>query len=166
MKQYLKCLIFAALAALIVSLPAGARAKAQETIKNTSNLKVSNSKPLPTPVSDNTVVSAPAPDPAPTIAPIVPPVPTGHEQLLTAAGVPSDQQNAADKIITMESSWNPTEIEPTTGACGLAQELPCGKSGCAQTDTLCTLEWANTYVTNRYGSWQAALAFHLANGWY
>ena len=69
-------------------------------------------------------------------------------------------------IIDMESDCNAYAIEPTTGACGVAQENPCGKSGCELGDGACEVAWMNRYVIERYGSWSAALAFHLVHGYY
>lgn len=89
-----------------------------------------------------------------------------HDELLQAAGIGAANWPAAEQLIMIESSWNWWEVEPTTGACGLQQENPCGKSGCAPSAQVCGLRWANEYVVSRYGNWQLALDFHLANGWY
>ncbi|WP_455749236.1 aggregation-promoting factor C-terminal-like domain-containing protein [Loigolactobacillus coryniformis] len=51
-------------------------------------------------------------------------------------------------------------------ACGVAQELPCGKSGCTLGDGACQVNWMNSYVMERYKSWANAVAFHDANNWY
>lgn len=56
-----------------------------------------------------------------------------------------------------------------SGACGVAQELPCGKSGCGippNADGACQIRWMNSYVIGRYGSWAAALQHHNAFNWY
>src|SRR5882672_6540968 len=170
MKKYLQCLVFAAIAATILALPATAAPKAQvasgnpkKAIEGTQTAIAEIPKPPdPTAVIEPQPAQPIEPTPTPT-----PQAPTGdHEQLLADAGVPADQWLAADKIIQLESSWRTTAVEPTTGACGLAQELPCGKSGCVPSDTVCTLKWANTYVVSRYGSWVAALSFHYTNNWY
>lgn len=89
-----------------------------------------------------------------------------HQALMAAAGIPSSQWWAVEWTVNTESSWNSRAIEPTSGACGLAQELPCGKSGCTFGDALCELTWMNNYVVGRYGSWAAEVAFHQANGYY
>lgn len=97
---------------------------------------------------------------------VIPQPVLSHEQLMSAAGIPASQQPAASEIVNLESSWNPGEVEPSSGACHLEQALPCGKDGCTTANEVCQLEWAQQYVTGRYGSWQAALDFHIANGYY
>lgn len=97
----------------------------------------------------------------------VTPTYTGNDLLMHEAGIADSDFVAANEVITIESHWNPYSIEPHTGACGIVQELPCGKSGCLDhTNDVCELSWANKYVYIRYGGWSNALTFHLANGWY
>ncbi len=83
---------------------------------------------------------------------------------IAAAGI-LDVVNARE-LIRRESGCNPLAVNPTSGACGVAQELPCGKSGCAWGDGACQVAWMNRYVLQRYGSWANAVAFHNANNWY
>jgi Tfp pilus assembly protein PilV len=83
---------------------------------------------------------------------------------IAAAGI-TDVQNAAE-LIRRESGCNPNAINRSSGACGVAQELPCGKSGCALGDGACQVRWMNGYVLNRYKSWAAAVQFHNRNNWY
>ena len=80
------------------------------------------------------------------------------------AGI-SDTANAIE-LIRRESNCNPNAVNPSSGACGVAQELPCGKSGCSLGDGACQVKWMNNYVQSRYGSWSNAVAFHNANNWY
>jgi len=82
---------------------------------------------------------------------------------LKAAGV-SDMGNAKE-LISRESGCNPGAVNSDSGACGVAQELPCGKSGCGG-DGACQVRWMNDYVESRYGSWSAAVAHHDAKNWY
>jgi hypothetical protein len=94
-------------------------------------------------------------------------LPTGsHEELMAEAGIAASDFANADWTVSHESGWNPYAVEPTSGACHLGQELPCGKSGCAVTDEVCQLRWMNSYVLARYGSWSAEVAFHEENGYY
>lgn len=72
----------------------------------------------------------------------------------------------ANELIRRESNCNPYAINKSSGACGVAQELPCGKSGCSLGDGACQVKWMNNYVAVRYGSWANAVAFHNANNWY
>lgn len=88
----------------------------------------------------------------------------GCSSWLSAAGV-SDIASA-QRLIAKESGCNPNARNSSSGACGVAQELPCGKSGCSLGDGACQVRWMNSYVLSRYGSWSAALAFHNANNWY
>lgn len=80
------------------------------------------------------------------------------------AGI-ADTVNAIE-LIRRESNCNPNAVNPSSGACGVAQELPCGKSGCSLGDGACQVKWMNNYVAQRYGSWANAVAFHNANNWY
>lgn len=86
------------------------------------------------------------------------------ESWIASAGI-SDLSNARE-LIRRESGCNPYARNPSSGACGVAQELPCGKSGCSIGDGACQIKWMNSYVIARYGSWSAAVGFHNANNWY
>lgn len=84
---------------------------------------------------------------------------------IQGAGI-SDIQNAI-KLINWESGCNPNIYNHNgSGACGVAQELPCGKSGCVIGDGACQVIWMNKYVLDRYRSWANAVQFHIVNGWY
>jgi hypothetical protein len=84
--------------------------------------------------------------------------------MIAAAGV-SDVANAVE-LIRRESGCNPHATNSSSGACGIAQELPCGKSGCTLGDGVCQIRWMQDYVTRRYGSWAGAVAFHNSHNWY
>lgn len=83
---------------------------------------------------------------------------------IVAAGI-TDTYNATE-LIRRESGCNPYAVNKSSGACGVAQELPCGKSGCSLGDGACQVKWMNGYVMGRYGSWAAAVSFHDRNNWY
>lgn len=83
---------------------------------------------------------------------------------IRSAGI-TDTANAIE-LIRRESGCNPLARNPSSGACGVAQELPCGKSGCPWGDGACQVKWMNSYVIGRYGSWAGAVSFHNANNWY
>lgn len=83
---------------------------------------------------------------------------------IAGAGI-SDTANAIE-LIRRESNCNPNAVNPSSGACGVAQELPCGKSGCSLGDGACQVRWMSSYVHSRYGSWAAAVAWHDRNNWY
>lgn len=73
---------------------------------------------------------------------------------------------SANELIRRESNCNPNAVNPSSGACNVAQELPCGKSGCQLGDGACSVKWMNQYVIARYGSWANAVAFHDRMNWY
>lgn len=83
---------------------------------------------------------------------------------IQSAGI-RDVGNAIE-LIRRESGCNPNAVNRSSGACGIAQELPCGKSGCKLGDGACQVAWMNRYVMSRYGSWSAAVAHHNAKNWY
>lgn len=86
------------------------------------------------------------------------------EDWLAQAGI-TDLVSARE-LLRRESGCNPNAVNPSSGACGLAQELPCGKSGCSLGDGACQMAWMKRYVEGRYGSFAAAISFHNANNWY
>lgn len=86
------------------------------------------------------------------------------ESWISAAGI-TDKVSARE-LIRRESNCNPNAVNPSSGACNVAQELPCGKSGCQLGDGACSVRWMHRYVLQRYGSWSAALRFHDRNHWY
>lgn len=86
------------------------------------------------------------------------------EQWLAQAGV-SDLGNARE-LIKRESGCNPNAVNSSSGACGIAQELPCGKSGCGMGNPVCQIRWMQGYVNARYGGWGGAVAWHNAHNWY
>jgi hypothetical protein len=86
------------------------------------------------------------------------------ESWIAAAGI--SELSSARELIRRESGCDPYVKNKSSGACGVAQELPCGKSGCSLGDGACQVKWMNSYVIGRYGSWSAAIAFHNANNWY
>jgi len=108
--------------------------------------------------SERKVYAAEAPKP-PTAAP------SGScADWIRGAGI-GDVANA-NELIRRESGCNPFARNKSSGACGVAQELPCGKSGCALGDGACQVKWMNSYVMSRYGSWANAVGFHNRNNWY
>ena len=77
----------------------------------------------------------------------------------------------AIELIRRESKCNPTVWNHAgSGAGGIPQALPASKMGCSMTYTdaaaVCQLKWMLSYVQSRYGSWQAALAYHDIHNWY
>lgn len=70
------------------------------------------------------------------------------------------------QLIADESSFNKHAINPTSGACGLAQALPCSKMKCSLEDVDCQLDWIGEYVEDRYGTIDRALYHWQIKGWY
>lgn len=85
---------------------------------------------------------------------------------LAASGIPEAHWGYVDAIVTRESGWNPNAVNASSGACGLGQQLPCGKWAGAWNDSVAALRAMNSYVNGRYGGWPQAVAFWNSNGWY
>jgi hypothetical protein len=77
-----------------------------------------------------------------------------------------EQWTYGAELISRESSFNKYAINPSSGACGLAQALPCSKMKCELSDEDCQLEWIKNYVDQRYGSVKGAVEFHNRMNWY
>lgn len=91
--------------------------------------------------------------------------PTGScEDWMKAAGV-TDMANAYT-LIMKESGCNPNAVNSSTGACGIGQQLPCGKWPHRWNDPVGGIIDMQNYVLTRYGSWANALAFHYGHNWY
>lgn len=84
---------------------------------------------------------------------------------LAASNIPEEMWGYADFMVQKESGWNPNAVNSYSGACGLAQALPCSKLGPNWNDPVVALNWMNTYV-GRYGGWEGAYNFWVANRWY
>lgn len=85
---------------------------------------------------------------------------------LAASNIPADQWGYADWLVQRESGWNPNAVNRSSGACGLGQQLPCGKWAGAWNDPVVGLNGMHGYVMGRYGSWEAAVAHSKSRGWY
>jgi uncharacterized protein YabE (DUF348 family) len=85
---------------------------------------------------------------------------------LTAAGIPQADWGYAESIVQRESSWNPNAVNASSGACGLAQALPCSKVPGNPLNPIDSLRWQYGYVTARYGGYAGAYAFWQINRWY
>lgn len=116
---------------------------------------------------NNQCLDKPKPAPAPAQpAPVVVQRTFGGNCESWIAGAGIREVASARELIRRESGCNPYARNPSSGACGVAQELPCGKSGCSIGDGACQVSWMNRYVLGRYGSWGAAVSFHDRNNWY
>ena len=85
---------------------------------------------------------------------------------MRAAGIPEAHWSYVDSIVSRESGWNPNAVNKSSGACGLGQQLPCGKWAGAWNDPVAALKAMTGYVNARYGGWAGAVSFWNANRWY
>lgn len=88
------------------------------------------------------------------------------EDWMSAAGIASSDWPYVDYIVSRESGWNPNATNPSSGACGLVQALPCSKVPGNGYNPVDNLRWGNGYAVGRYGSWSAAYAFWTRNHWW
>lgn len=95
------------------------------------------------------------PTPAPT--PVIQPVSGSCEDWMTQAGIPIT--TATKTLIINESGCRHTAINPSSGACGIPQALPCSKMPCTLQDPVCQLKWMDNYIKQRYSTWNNALAY-------
>ena len=84
---------------------------------------------------------------------------------LAASNIAPENWGYADFLVQKESGWNPNAVNKSSGACGLAQALPCSKLGPNWSNPVVALNWMNNYV-GRYGGWEGAYNFWLAHRWY
>ncbi len=85
---------------------------------------------------------------------------------LAASNIPADSWGYADFMVSRESGWNPNAVNKSSGACGLAQALPCSKVPGNPYNPVDSLNWMNGYVNGRYGGWANAYNFWQKNHWY
>lgn len=85
---------------------------------------------------------------------------------LAASNIPQEMWGYADFMVQKESGWNPNAVNKSSGACGLAQALPCSKLGPNWSNPVVALNWMNNYVNGRYGGWEGAYSFWKTNRWY
>lgn len=100
---------------------------------------------------------------------VAPPRYTGggsKEDWMRAAGIAESDWGYVDYIVSAESGWNPNATNPSSGACGLVQALPCSKVPGNGYDPVDNLRWGSGYATGRYGSWAGAYAFWTRNHWW
>jgi uncharacterized protein YabE (DUF348 family) len=85
---------------------------------------------------------------------------------LSQSTVPSESWGIADFIVGRESGWNPNAMNSHSGACGLAQALPCSKVPGDPYNPIDSLNWMNSYVNGRYGGWLGAYNYWNTHGNY
>lgn len=100
-------------------------------------------------------------------APVLKPQALSSEQCkawMNEAGI--KDQASAYQLIMRESGCNPNAVNASSGACGIGQQLPCGKWPHPWNDPVGGMIDMQHYVFATYGSWAAALNHSLANNWY
>jgi hypothetical protein len=74
------------------------------------------------------------------------------------------------KIVNHESGWSGNAVNPSSGACGIPQALPCRKMKSAgkdyKTNYKTQVKWLMNYIAGRYGYPAKAWAFWLKHHWY
>jgi resuscitation-promoting factor RpfB len=91
---------------------------------------------------------------------------TQRRAIMRRVGIPNEHHGYANQIVRRESSWNTHAVNPSSGACGLAQAYPCSKLGPLWFMPEVALKWQHGYVENRYGGYPQAYRFWQANKWY
>ncbi|OYX42685.1 hypothetical protein B7Y94_03045 [Candidatus Saccharibacteria bacterium 32-49-12] len=85
---------------------------------------------------------------------------------LAASNISPADYGYADWLVQKESGWNPNAVNPYSGACGLGQQLPCGKWPGQWNNPVDSLNGMDGYVKSRYGGWAGAVAHSQSRGWY
>lgn len=139
---------------------------AQGPIIASQSAAVEAVKATPTPTPTPTIQSTPKP-PARTVTAPSARLPAGsHEDWMRAAGIAQADWGYVEYIIAHESGWNPNAVNKSSGACGLGQQLPCGKWAHTWNDPIGALIDASVYARARYGSWAGAYAAWKRQGWW
>ena len=115
---------------------------------------------------------AQAPAPAPSPGPVAP---AGTAQQIAAGmlgsyGWSSSQFSCLVSLWNVESGWNVTATNPSSGAYGIPQALPGSKMASAgadwQTNAATQIRWGLGYIKSVYGSPCGAWGHEQADGWY
>ena len=106
-------------------------------------------------------VAPPAPQPAPVQETQPEPEPVPQPSPVTNCG-----DNIYKQYIYQHESGCRTDAVNSIGCAGLGQACPGSKLPCSLTDWLCQDQYFTNYATQRYGSWEAAYAFWVANHWW
>lgn len=65
-----------------------------------------------------------------------------------------------------ESGWDHTAQNPSSGACGIPQALPCSKMPGFPHNPKAQIKWGLGYISGRYGNPTKAWEHFLAHNWY
>lgn len=133
----------------ITNIPKSPEVSAETNHAIVKTVKPENVPPAPQQQAE----ASPSPTPAPQPAPAPP-----------AAAVSDSEADAKAWIYNTESGNNPDSIN-SIGCRGIGQACPGGKLPCGDS-YVCQDSYFTSYMQERYGSWAAAKAFHLQNGWW
>lgn len=107
-------------------------------------------------------------------------IPSDKQAVMAAAGIAASDYPYVDFIMSHESGWCPTKLQGQIGYCppyapetipsnlgyGLGQATPGTKMSSFgadwKTNAVTQLKWARSYVSGRYGTWEAAYNFWQA----
>lgn len=89
-----------------------------------------------------------------------------HADWMASAGIAPGDYTYVEYIVSHESGWNPSAVNASSGACGLGQQLPCGKWAGAWNDPVAALVAMQGYALGRYGSWASAYNYWITNHWW
>ncbi len=91
-------------------------------------------------------------------------------EMAAARGWGGGQFQCLEELWTRESNWNPTAMNPSSGAYGIPQSLPGSKMASVgadwRTNPVTQITWGLNYIAGRYGTPCAALAHSHSVGWY
>ncbi|HEY7012572.1 MAG TPA: lytic transglycosylase domain-containing protein [Streptosporangiaceae bacterium] len=113
--------------------------------------------------------------PAPAPSSPAPVAPAGTAQQIAAGmlgsyGWSSSQFSCLVSLWNVESGWNVTASNPSSGAYGIPQALPGSKMASAgadwQTNAATQIRWGLGYIKSVYGSPCGAWSHEQADGWY
>lgn len=91
-------------------------------------------------------------------------------QLISSYGWGENEWQYIIKIANHESGWNGNAVNPSSGACGIPQALPCKKMKSAgkdyKTNYKTQVKWFYNYIVGRYKTPTRAWAFWTKHHWY
>jgi hypothetical protein len=80
------------------------------------------------------------------------------------------QMSCLNALWTQESSWDPSAVNPSSGAYGIPQANPAFTGGewgaYSESDPEAQVRWGLSYISQRYGSACAAEQHEQQDGWY
>jgi len=98
------------------------------------------------------------------------PAPAPSPRQLAEGMIPAGQFHCFDEVITHESGWDVTSVNPGSGAYGLGQALPGDKMASAGADWRSSasvqIRWVLGYMDSSYGSPCGAWDFWQSHSWY